>query len=201
MKGDGSPSFPATNEDLNAPAFDLVILFSGGADSILMLELSRFLKLRPMCIIIDYQQLHFQEIDFAKRYLTANAIPFRIVKLHDLQIQSGLTGSGIKARFEGVHEMHVPSRNLMFVGIAASIAEDLEVDTIWYGADYSDYVNKFPDCMQEWFGKVNEVLEINGPHPIKLEAPLAGMSKESILKALVNLGIKEKDIFSGYGGL
>ena len=87
----------------------------------------------------------------------------------------------------------------MFVGIAASIAEDLNVDTIWYGADFSDYIHKFPDCMQDWFGKMNEVLAINGPYPIKLEAPLAGLTKESILKALENNGITEKDMFSGYG--
>ncbi len=201
MKSDGSPSFPPTKTDLEALKYDLVILFSGGADSVLMLETAKFYKLRPMCVVIDYQQLHYQEIDFAKRYLIASALPFRIIKLHDLQIQSGLTGSGEKGRFEGVHEMHVPSRNMMFVGIAASIAEDLEVDTIWYGADYSDYVHKFPDCTQEWFGKMNEVLAINGPKPIKLEAPLAGLSKESILKALSNNGIAGDDLFSGYGEL
>ena len=85
--------------------------------------------------------------------------------------------------------MHVPSRNLMFVGIATSSAEDLEVDTIWYGADMSDFFDRFPDCMQEWFGVMNKVLEINGPKPIKLEAPLAGLTKETILKALENIGI------------
>lgn len=201
MKGDGSPSFPATEEQLNETPFNLVILFSGGADSILLLELSKILRLTPICIIIDYQQLHYEEINFAKRYLQKKTIPFRIVKLHDLQIHSGLTGSGVKSRFEGVHEMHVPSRNLMFVGIAASVAEDLDIDTIWYGADYSDYINQFPDCTQEWFGRINKVLEINGPKKIKLEAPLAGLSKESILQILDKLGVSENSMFSGYGSL
>ena len=201
MKGDNTPSFPATKEDLQAPPYDLVILFSGGADSVLMIELAKFMKLRPMCVLVDYQQLHLDELNYAKRYLNKATIPYRYVKLHDLQIQSGLTGSGVQGRFEGVHEMHVPSRNMMFVGIAASIAEDLNVNTIWYGADYSDYVNKFPDCMQEWFGKMNEVLAVNGPYPITLEAPLAGLTKESILKALKNNGITEEELFSGYGDL
>ena len=97
--------------------------------------------------------------------------------------------------------MHVPSRNLMFVGIAASIAEDMGVDTVWHGADLSDYMNLFPDCMQVWFGAVNKVLEINGPKPMKLEAPLAGLTKETILKTLQNMGIEEKEMFSGYGDL
>ena len=199
MKGDGSPSFPAeTNE---SPNFDLVILFSGGADSILMLEMAKFMGYNPHCVLIDYQQLHIEELNSARLYLDKRGLSHRTVKLHHLQIQSGLTGAGQKGRFEGVHEMHVPSRNLIFVGIATSIAEDMGVDTIWYGADYSDYVNKFPDCMQEWFGAVNEVLKINGPKPIKLEAPLAGLTKDSILKSLKTLGISDKEMYSGYGDL
>lgn len=180
---------------------DLVILFSGGADSIALLELAKEFEKTPYCIMIDYQQLHMQELYVAETYLKRNSIPFQIVKLHDLGIDSGLTGSGVKDRFEGVHEMHVPSRNLMFVGIAASVAENSDIDTIWYGADWSDYLNQFPDCMQEWFGRVNKVLEVNGPKPIKLEAPLSGWTKEDIITFLKKRGIAETDMFSGYGDL
>jgi queuosine biosynthesis protein QueC len=201
MKSDGSPSFPVNSDENETDRFDLVILFSGGADSVLMLHMAKFMGYNPYCVLIDYQQLHYGEVTTSTAFFKRNDIPYRIVKLHDLQIQSGLTGAGKTGRFEGVHEMHVPSRNLMFVGIAASIAEDMGVDTIWYGADYSDYIDKFPDCMQTWFGAVNEVLKINGPKPIKLEAPMAGLSKESILKALKSMGIEETELFSGYGGL
>jgi len=97
--------------------------------------------------------------------------------------------------------MHVPSRNLMFISIAASIAEDKGIGTIWYGANWDDYLNEFPDCKQEWVGRVNKVLEINGPRPIKLEAPLLGLSKEDILRLLDSFGVSETDLFSGYGDL
>jgi len=202
MKGDGiTPTYPATEKELLAKPCDVVILFSGGADSVLMLEMAREFKKRAYCVLIDYEQLHIDELNVAKRYLQKHGIPFRIVQLHGLQIQSGLTGAGQKGRFEGVHEMHVPSRNLMFVGIAASIAEDMDVDTVWYGADYSDYENEFPDCMQAWFGAMNQVLKINGPKQMKLEAPLAGLTKETILEMLKNKGITDEHLFSGYGGL
>ena len=186
---------------MSAGNYDVVILFSGGADSILMLEMAKDFGIKPFCVLIDYQQLHIKELDYAKIYLENDLLPYRIVKLHDLGIQSGLTGEGEKSRFEGVHEMHVPSRNLMFVGIAASIAEDMGCNTVWYGADYSDYINQFPDCMQKWFGAMNNVLGINGPHPITLEAPLAGLTKETIIKALKAKGITEDQMFSGYGDL
>ena len=196
------PTYPARPQDFEEPpAFDMVILFSGGADSVLMVEMALAFEKIPYCVMIDYEQLHIGELRYAEKYLRIKDIPFRTVKLHDLGIQSGLTGRGEKGRFGGVHEMHVPSRNLMFVGIAASVAEDMGVDTVWYGADFSDFINKFPDCMQPWFGAMNDVLEINGSKPIKLEAPLAGLTKETILDMLDSKGINENEIFSGYGDL
>jgi len=197
-----TPTHPARPEDFEEPPnFNVVILFSGGADSILMVEMAYSFGFTPYCVLIDYEQLHINELKYAEKYLRKDDIAFRTVKLHGLGVHSGLTGRGEKGRFEGVHEMHVPSRNLMFVGIAASIAEDMGVDTIWYGADFSDFVNKFPDCMQPWFAAMNDVLAINGPNPIKLEAPLAGLTKETILDMLEKKGVSEKEIFSGYGDL
>lgn len=180
---------------------DLVILFSGGADSVLLHLLARDMGKTPLFVLIDYQQLHREELEYAQRYLKKQCLPYRIVMLHNLGITSGLTGIGTKARFEGVHSMHVPSRNLMFVSIAASIAEDLGIDTIWHGADWSDFLNEFPDCKQEWFGRVNKVLQINGPKPIKLEAPLCGLSKENVLTLLKQAEVEISEIFSGYGSI
>lgn len=186
---------------LNKKKYDLVVLFSGGADSFLMLEYAKDLGKTPFCVLIDYQQLHQKELDIAVDYLAINNIRWKTIQLYGLGINSGLTGNGVKGTYEGVHEMHVPSRNLMFVAIAASIAEDMGVGTIWYGADWSDYINDFPDCKQEWFGRLNKVLEINGPKQIRLEAPLSGLTKEAVLKILEIKGIDKKHIFSGYGEL
>jgi|GEM_PF-1533065 len=188
------------NEKVTNTNLDLVILFSGGADSILLAQLAKDLGKNPLFVLIDYEQLHREELEYAQRYLKKNCLPYRVVMLHNLGITSGLTGSGVKGRFEGVHTMHVPSRNLMFISIAASIAEDLGIDTIWHGADWSDYLNEFPDCKQEWFGRVNKVLQINGPKPIKIEAPLLGFSKENVLKLLDGC-VNPDEMFSGYGSL
>jgi len=180
---------------------DVIILFSGGADSVLLVEFAESLNLTPFCVLIDYQQLHIQELEVAEKFLNERSISYKRVKLHELGICSGLTGDGTKDRFEGVHSMHVPSRNLMFVSIAASIAEDKGADTIWLGCDWDDYLNEFPDCKQEWIGRVNKVLQINGPNSIKLEAPLLGLSKENVLGMLRDREIDGSQIFSGYGGL
>ena len=183
-----NPTHPARAEDFqDRPRFDLVVLFSGGADSILMMELAQIFGYSPFCVLIDYEQLHIDELRFAEKYLMEREIPSKTVRLHGLGVQSGLTGRGEKGRFDGVHEMHVPSRNLMFIGIAASIAEDLGVDLVWMGADFSDYLN--------------EILKVNGPSQIKLEAPLLGIHKDNIIKILERRGVDKKEMYSGYGDL
>ena len=180
---------------------ETVVLYSGGADSRLMLEFAHKMGKRVYCVLIDYGQLHKQELEVAKTQLESMGISYQLSSIGNLKVDSGLTGDGKKDTYEDVHEMHVPSRNLMFIGIAASIAENRGADTIWYGADFSDYLNEFPDCKQEWIGRVNKVLAINGPKPIKLEAPLSGLTKEDIISLLKNFGITEEEVFSGYGEL
>ena len=174
---------------------DLIILFSGGADSVLMLEKALEQGHRPYCILVDYDQNHKIELEFAKRYLNEKSVPSQIVKLYGLGLNSGLT-TGEKGIYDGVHEMYVPSRNLMFVSIAASIAENMKIDTIWYGADYSD--SDFPDCRRDWVEQVNDILEINGSFGIVLEAPLTWLTKEQVIEELEQHGINMGKVFSGY---
>lgn len=181
--------------------YDLVILFSGGADSRLMLELALVNNMKPLCILIGYGQIHGQELEFAQKQLNSISVDYKEVSI-TLPVVSGLTGGGESGTFEGVHEMFVPSRNLIFIGIAASIAESRGINKIWYGPDYDDYINRFPDCYQEWVGKVNEVLKINGHMEVNLEAPLLGMTKEFILDTLENVfNVNLSELFSGYGDL
>lgn len=181
--------------------YDLVILYSGGTDSRLMLEMALRGGRQPFCILINYEQLHIEELEFAERQLIKLGVSYRIISIRNLEVNSGLTGDGIKNDSGEIHEMHVPSRNLMFVGVAASIAENMKIGEIWYGANHEDLVNKFPDCMPDWIKTMNLLLEINGPKPIKLRAPLLEHSKTKINEFLDEYGINKAELFSGYGDL
>lgn len=181
--------------------YDLVILYSGGADSRYMLELAKSFNLIPYCLLIDYGQLHIDELNFAKTQLLDFNISYQVVKISDLKVDSGLTGIGIKNDTGMVHEMHVPGRNTMFLSVAYSIAESKGIDTIWLGCDWDDRLNLFPDCYQEYIVAMNNAFKYAGPNPIKVEAPLMGITKKNILSNLKNLGIGEEEIYSGYGGL
>jgi len=183
-------------------SYDVVILFSGGADSVMLFDMAMNLNKHPLFLMIDYGQLHKEELTYAKEFLKQyNVIQHsQTVKIDNMLINSGLTGNGETCLYNGVNEYYVPARNMIFISIAASIAEANNIDTIWYGADYSDRLDNFPDCYQEWVVKINEMLKYNGPRDITVEAPLMGMSKRNILTYLHkhNYGV---NIFSGYGDL
>jgi len=178
---------------------DLIILYSGGMDSNVLLELALIMKKKPYCILINYEQKHIRELDFAVFRLKKRNVNYQIVNINNLNIDSGLTGSNEKNLYNNVHENYVPARNMMFVSIAASIAESKGINTIWYGPNYDDYVNCFPDCVQGWIDKMNKLLDVNSSVKIELEGPLIGFRKERILELARWFEIKENEVFSGYG--
>ncbi len=178
---------------------DLVMLYSGGADSFLMLHWALQLKRKPYCILIDYGQKHIEELEYAKSHLVELGVPYRVISISNLGVSSGLTGDKIEGTYKGVHPMNVPGRNTIFIGLAYSVAESMGIEEIWYGPDYSDYIHAFPDCYQSYVGAMNKVLEIAPSYPIKLYAPLLGWTKEMILDYIQNvLNVDLKVIHSGY---
>jgi len=180
---------------------NVLILYSGGSDSRLMLEIAINGGYEPYCLLINYEQLHHEELKFASEQLTKKGINFHEVSINNLKVNSGLTGDGIKNDTEVVHSMHVPGRNSIFLSLAFSVAESKNIDTIWIGCDLDDSINLFPDCTQEYLLKMNEAFKFAGPKPIKIEAPILGISKNTVNDILRNMDIKIDEVFSGYGNL
>ena len=179
--------------------YDVLILFSGGADSRLLLEFSLQMNLNPFCVLIDYEQ-KFAELPIAIKQLKQKNIDYQIVQLHGLDLKSALT-SGDKGLYENVSMWNVPSRNLMFISMALSIAESKNIKLILHGADASDRDGLFPDCYQEFFYNLNKFLKFNTDPSIRVEAPLLGFTKEMVLSMLNFIGVKKEELFSGYGDL
>ena len=178
---------------------DLVILYSGGSDSMLMLKLALDLGKKPLAVLVDYGQVIIEELNFAKKQLNKLKVTWVVVTVKNLKINSGLTGDFVADKSGLVHEMYVPGRNTVFLSLAFSVAENENIDTIWIGSDWDDRLNLFPDCYQEYLVKVNELFKVAGPKEIKVEAPLMGWSKEMVLSYLYKkYSIMITDVFSGY---
>lgn len=179
----------------------VLILFSGGADSMYMFHLAKQMGYTPMCVLFDYGQLHIEELEVAIGYLNSVDADYNVVKIGGLNLNSGLTGDGVKNSTGVVHEMHVPMRNTMFLSLACSIAESEDIKKVWIGCDMDDRYHLFPDCYQEYIVGFNEMLKFAGPKEIIVEAPVLGMSKENVLRYLTSMGLTPDSYFSGYGDL
>ena len=114
-------------------------------------------------------------------------------------LNSGLTGDHKQNLYPNAHSMYVPRRNTIFLSIASAIAENLNIDKIWIGVDWSDYINNFPDCKQDFIYHFNCLSKCNGSSQITVEAPLMGFSKEMVIEMLSSLNISNDEYFSGYG--
>ena len=179
----------------------VLILYSGGADSRLLLEFAGIVGMEDYCILIDYKQLHSEELEKAKKQLEVRKVPYSVVTVNNLNVDSGLTGSGKRSLYKDVNEWHVPGRNSIFLSIAFSIAESKGFSKIWIGCDYSDRINLFPDCYQEYIVAANDMFSIAGSKKIEIEAPLLGMTKEMVISFLESFEINQEELFSGYGNL
>jgi 7-cyano-7-deazaguanine synthase len=178
---------------------DLVILYSGGSDSTLLLKMAQSMGKKPFALMINYGQLHIKELEFATNYVEKNNIPNMTIKIEGYNVNSALTGSGEKGTYTGVDIHNVPARNSIFLSLAYGVAESNGITEIWYGANWEDYEHLFPDCYQEYIGRMNKVLEISGVRPIKVYAPLLGFQKYMIQNMMKLYKIKDDEIYSGYG--
>lgn len=177
----------------------VLILFSGGYDSTLLVELAKSMELVPVCVLFDYGQKHKEELIVAKKFCKDNEIEHIPLKI-PINVSSRLTHGA--QEYEGVSEWHVPGRNLIFLSHVVSMAEGMRIDRIWFGANYEDRINLFPDCYQEWVWRLNQLLEINGSRPITVEAPLVGMTKQFIEAfGMAVFGLEKEKTFSGYGDI
>lgn len=176
---------------------DLVLLFSGGYDSTLLLLVAQSIGYTPLCVLINYGQKHVEELSSAIALCEKHDVEYVVIKM-ELPVASALTTEESKT-YEGVSPWHVPARNLIFVSLAASIAESRDIPLIWFGANYEDREKLFPDCYQEWVFHLNNLLAVNGSMKVYVEAPLLGMTKESIKKLASTYNINENEVFSGYG--
>lgn len=178
---------------------NIVMLYSGGADSRLMIELAKMAGKVPYCVLVDYGQKHIEELKEASNQLVDTKVNFQTVKLSGYNVQSGLTGDGIQGLYKGVSVYNVPARNSIMLSIAAGVAENIGAKEVWIGCDMSDFYGQFPDCKQEYIGRMNDVFEIAFSYPIMIKAPLLGFTKEMVLETLQNqFGVNKEELYTGY---
>ncbi|HQN72130.1 MAG TPA: 7-cyano-7-deazaguanine synthase, partial [bacterium] len=122
-----------------------VVLFSGGLDSttVLAYAVSKGFDITPLTF--SYGQRHSIEVEKASLALRKYGLWNKSAVFNiDLSVFSNcsLLNSGIeipKDPDKGIPSTYVPSRNLIFLSIAAGFAETIDASRIFIGVNSVDY--------------------------------------------------------------
>jgi len=185
-----------------------VVLLSGGLDSATTLAIAVQQGFECFCISFDYGQKHVTEIQFAERLAQQiGASEHTIVRI-DISSFGGsaLTDQSIDVpeniENDGIPVTYVPARNSIFLSYALGYAEVLHAHDIFIGINAVDY-SGYPDCRPE-FVKAFEIMAnlatkigVEG-EPVRIQTPLIDLTKESIIRRGLSLGLDYRNTVSCY---
>jgi len=175
-----------------------VVLFSGGLDSTTTLYYAKSKGYTPYCLIFDYGQRHKKEILNAKKIAKNLRCEYKVVALvmpwkgSSLLDKKQKIPTRKKVNNKDIPSTYVPSRNIIFLSLAASYAETIGAKKIFIGANAVDY-SGYPDCRPEFIKSFQSALNkgikvgVKG-RGIKISAPLIRKTKAQI----ISLGTKLK---------
>jgi len=189
-----------------------VVLLSGGIDSSTTLAMARNEGYTCTALTILYGQRHDREVRGARMVAASLGVKdHRTVELPPQLFQgSALTGVGevpldrdVSSK-EDIPSTYVPARNLVFLSMAASLAESMDADAIFIGATAVDY-SGYPDCRKEFLDSFQRTVDLATKRgvegrPIVVRAPLLDMTKEQIISKGVELGLDLSLTWSCYSG-
>ena len=174
-----------------------LVLFSGGLDSTTMLAMVKSDGYEITALTINYNQRHVSEIEFSKKSLSQLQINKQII--FDLDL-SKIGGSALTDNIpvpidsnDNIPTTYVPARNTIFLSLASSFAERLNISDIFIGANIIDY-SGYPDCRPEFIKSFEKTISlgtklgVEGSH-FRIHTPLIKMTKAEIIKKGHSLGV------------
>jgi len=193
----------------------LVLAFSGGADSTVLLYMAAAQGYKEIhTVTFDYGQRHSRELECmgVQYQLIREKYPNIIVTnktldvtyLKDISPTSSLTNNEIdnpdisKIAGDAQPVSYVPFRNQMFITICCAYAESLKADEVWYGAAQVDSLAGYWDSSDCFVENFNNLTALNRTHRITVKAPLLVMSKADIIRQGIELGVNFEDTWTCY---
>ena len=189
----------------------VIVLFSGGMDSTTLLWLCKREFQEVYALSFDYGQKHKVELKYAKELAQIAGVKEHIlVEVPHYRLIKGsalLEGGPEVPKGEYTQEVpptNVPMRNLVFLAIASSFADNLGVEYIAIGVHALD--TPYPDCRTEFITAMESAINAGSAYVAKTKrrvhvyAPFLGMSKVDIAKLGKELGVPFEKTYSCYMG-
>ncbi|MFV0555062.1 MAG: 7-cyano-7-deazaguanine synthase QueC [Mangrovibacterium sp.] len=181
-----------------------VVLLSGGLDSTTALHLAKSQGFELYALTLNYGQKNVVEMQKAKKQVELAGVKKHFVV--EMQMNqwggSALTDAAIPVE-EGhpdsdkIPTTYVPARNMIFLSVAASVAEAVGAQDVFIGVsqvDYSGYV----DCREEFIEAMEKAINqgtvcaVVDKKPIRVNAPFINFTKADEIKLGLKLGIDYK---------
>ena len=166
-----------------------LVLFSGGQDSATCLAwaLDRFARVET--VGFDYGQRHAVEMQARLEVRDGMARlragwadrlgPDHVVDLtgYGRIAESALTAErAIELDARGLPTTFVPGRNLVFLSVAAALADRRGLDVLVGGMCETDY-SGYPDCRRDTIEAMARALSLGLDKPVVIETPLMALTK------------------------
>lgn len=155
-----------------------LVLFSGGLDSTVCLELMKK-SYNVIGVGFDYNQPHKIELGYATVYSNKRDIEYCVYDLPYIPKKDDIIFCG---------------RNAILLSMAFSIAESRNIKHVTIGVNSGDN-NVFPDCRK---GFIDSMATIGMCYGVTLHAPLLNCSKRDIIKISKDLNIDINETWTCY---
>jgi len=180
-----------------------VILLSGGVDSATAAAIAKEQGFDLHALSFRYGQRHERELASAQQ--VAAFLQARTHQILSFDLRA-IGGSALtddiavpKGRSEaemgkGIPVTYVPARNTIFLSFALALAERIEAQDIFFGANQLDY-SGYPDCREEYIQAFERMANlatkagVEGKSRLTIHTPLLKMSKAAIIKTGLTLGL------------
>lgn len=193
---------------------EAIVLLSGGLDSSTVLAMAIERGCEVVALTFDYGQKHRRELNSARKIAKHFKVKEHIVvplNIGEL-LRSSLTSDAMQipqrdstsGAGEEIPSTYVPSRNIIFLSIASSVAESRGSQAVFIAANSVDF-SGYPDCTPEFIAAFQRVLDVGTKagkegKSIRVEAPILTKSKAEIVKEAVRLGVPLELTWSCYRG-
>ncbi|MCX9014086.1 MAG: 7-cyano-7-deazaguanine synthase QueC [Candidatus Methanoperedens sp.] len=190
-----------------------IVLLSSGLDSTVAFKEAYSRCDETLCVTFDYgQRAREREIEYAKTICEHFHVGHIVIELpwygtfrgaltngEELpKISSGDLDNKNIAKYSA-EKVWVPARNIVFLSIAAAIAENYKYDVIVAGFDAEEAAT-FPDNTNEFVERFNETLKLGTLSQPRVYAPLISLDKTEIVKKGIGIDAPMEWSWSCYEG-
>jgi 7-cyano-7-deazaguanine synthase len=200
-------NFASGPGNTNVRRMKVVVLCSGGMDSVTALHWARQLHEVTAVLSFDYGAKHnAREIPHAMEQARVCGAPHQVITLDfiDRLFASALLRSGGAIpdghyAAENMKQTVVPFRNAIFLSAACGYAESHGAAGLVIAAHGGDHTI-YPDCREEFMAAMADAMRLGTYAGIQLLRPFIRMNKGEIAAAGARLGVDFRKTWSCYKG-